>query len=94
MTRKTKVEYGTVFVNGHNLGLGRKNADGSISQGPHVVDPGESVRVTLPAHLVKAIRQYNAKDWKDGRDPSKLGALNAVAYIGEQVAALIARKDK
>jgi hypothetical protein len=48
----------------------------------------ERVTVTLriPQHLVDAIESYLTTDWSDGRDPSKIGALNAVAYIGEQVA--------
>lgn len=45
------------------------------------------LRITLQPYLVEAIAKYNATDWSDGRDPSKLGALNAVAYIGEHVAA-------
>lgn len=57
-----------------------------------------TVTIRLPKHLVKAIDDYLDTDWKDGRDPSKLGALNAVAYIGERVAAIRARskhrKDK
>jgi len=48
-----------------------------------------SLQVTLDASLVDAIRRYNRTDWHDGRDPSKLGALNAVAYIGERVAAIV-----
>ncbi len=46
--------------------------------------------IVLPDHLVSAIRDYLATDWKDGRDPSGYGALNAVCYIGERVAALYA----
>src|SRR5689334_19768307 len=47
--------------------------------------------LALPPHLVEAIEHYNGADWGDGRDPSKLGAINAVCYIGEQVAALYKR---
>ena len=50
-------------------------------------------RNTLPKFIVDAARRYNATDWSDGRDPSKLGALNAVAFIGERVAALVAGPD-
>ena len=48
--------------------------------------------ITLPRYLVRAIDAYLDTDWKDGRDPSKLGAFNAVAYIGEHVAAIRAKQ--
>jgi len=44
--------------------------------------------IILPGHLVAAIDAYLDTDWTDGRDPSKIGALNAVSYIGERVAEL------
>lgn len=52
----------------------------------------KGMRVTLPASLVAAIDDYNQTDWRDGRDPSRFGALNAVAFIGERVAALRATR--
>lgn len=48
------------------------------------------MRIDIPDYLVDAIDKYTATDWKDGRDPSKLGALNAVAYIGERLVAELA----
>ena len=48
--------------------------------------------VILPADLVDAIERYAATDWKSGRDPSNIGALNAVAYIGERLVAIVAAK--
>jgi len=50
-----------------------------------------TVTIRLPKHLVEAIDTYLDTDWSDGRDPSKIGSLNAVAYIGERVAAIRAR---
>jgi hypothetical protein len=47
------------------------------------------VKIELTPSLIDAIERYNTTPWHDGRDPSKLGALNAVAYIGEQVAGLV-----
>jgi len=50
-----------------------------------------STSITLPDDLVAAIDAYLDTDWtdgRDGRDPSKLGALNAVAYIGERIASI------
>lgn len=44
--------------------------------------------IVLPPDLRKAIEEYQATDYSDGRDPSKLGALNAVAYIGERLVAV------
>jgi hypothetical protein len=44
-----------------------------------------SCAIELPSELVAAIEKYLNTDW---RDPSKLGALNAVAFIGESVAAI------
>ncbi len=43
------------------------------------------MRIDIPDYLVDAIDKYVGTDWKDGRDPSKFGALNAVAYIGERL---------
>lgn len=52
------------------------------------------MKINIPDHLVEAIDKYVNTNWKDGRDPSKLGALNAVAYIGERlVAVLLAEKQ-
>lgn len=45
------------------------------------------MKIDIPDDLVDAIDKYVGTDWKDGRDPSKLGALNAVAYIGERLVA-------
>jgi hypothetical protein len=51
--------------------------------------PGGWTRtIELPAALVQDIENYLDADWSDGRDPSGVGVLNAVAYIGERVAAL------
>ena len=47
-----------------------------------------NIRITIPVDLASAIDNYLSTDWKDGRDPSKIGALNAVAYIGERVAGI------
>lgn len=44
--------------------------------------------VTLPEDLARAVDNYLTADWSKARDPSRMGALNAVAYIGERVAAL------
>jgi hypothetical protein len=49
-----------------------------------------TTRVTLPADLIRAIDKYLCTPWSDGRDPSKLGALNAVAFIGERLVAVVA----
>lgn len=48
-----------------------------------------SFDVRLPPDVVEAIERYVSIDWKDGRDPSKFGALNAVAHIGERVVAVV-----
>lgn len=40
------------------------------------------MKINIPDHLVDAVDKYVNTNWKDGRDPSKFGALNAVAYIG------------
>lgn len=53
------------------------------------VDDDGGLDVRLPADVVVAVNKYHATDWSDGRDPSKFGALNAVAYIGERVIALV-----
>ncbi len=50
--------------------------------------------LTIPSDLADAIERYAGTDWNDGRDPSKLGALNAVSYIGEQVVALYQQTNK
>jgi len=44
--------------------------------------------ITISSDLADAIEKYAGTDWSDGRDPSKLGALNAVSYIGERLVAL------
>lgn len=54
----------------------------------------QTVWVELDESLVKAVDAYLDTDWKDGRDPSKFGALNAIAYVGERVAAIRALKRK
>ena len=59
----------------------------------HLAKSGE-VWIALPADLVTEIERYLATGWRDGRDPSRLGALNAVAYIGESVAAIVANRSK
>jgi len=48
------------------------------------------MRITLPASLARAIEDYLDTDWDSGPDPSKLGALNSVSFIGERVAAIYA----
>jgi hypothetical protein len=45
------------------------------------------MRIDIPNYLIDAINKYVGTDWEDGRDPSKIGALNAVAYIGERLVA-------
>lgn len=45
-------------------------------------------QITLPDDLINAIDAYPTTDWSK-RDPSKIGALNAVAYIGERVASIV-----
>lgn len=53
----------------------------------------QSITITLPEYLVKAIENYSKVD--RAADPSKIGALNAVAFIGEQIVWLyIATKAK
>lgn len=54
------------------------------------------MKIDIPDYLIDAIDKYASTDWKDGRDPSKIGALNAVAYIGERLVAELsaARKAK
>ncbi len=42
----------------------------------------------IPPYLVDALEDYNAHDYNRKTDPSGLGGLNAVAYIGEQLAML------
>ncbi len=52
------------------------------------------MKIDISDDLVKVINEYVNTDWKDGRDPSKFGALNAVAYIGERlVAELLAARS-
>ncbi len=45
------------------------------------------MKIEISNELIAAINDYTARDWKSGQDPSKLGALNAVAYIGERLVA-------
>lgn len=52
------------------------------------------MKIDIPDYLVDAIDKYVNTDWKDGRDPSKLGALNAVAYIGERLVAELSAARK
>jgi len=44
--------------------------------------------ITISSDLADAIERYAGTDWNDGRDPSKLGALNAICYIGERLVAI------
>jgi hypothetical protein len=46
----------------------------------------------IDAELGAKIAAYLDTDWSDGRDPSKFGALNAVSYIGERIAAIYAAR--
>jgi hypothetical protein len=46
--------------------------------------------IDLPKQLSDAIEKYLDTNWSSTVDPSKFGALNAVAYIGECVVALYA----
>lgn len=50
---------------------------------------GAGRMIFLSADLVNAIERYARTNWKDGRDPSGIGALNAVAFIGERVAEIV-----
>lgn len=68
----------------------RQRLESSPAGTPAAVSDQPSTSIILPADLVAAIEKYNTTDWKDGRDPSKFGALNAVAYIGERTAAIVA----
>jgi hypothetical protein len=54
------------------------------------VSKRQPLRVTLPSHIVDALENYVSTSWGDGRDPSKIGALNAVCWIGEQLVAVYA----
>ena len=47
-----------------------------------------TLTLNISSDLADAIEHYANTDWSDVRDPSKLGALNAVSYIGEQIVAL------
>jgi hypothetical protein len=47
------------------------------------------VSIDLPPDVVAAIESYINTNWTDGQ-PSRLGALNAVAFIGERIAAIYA----
>lgn len=47
------------------------------------------MKIDIPNYLVEAIDKYVGTDWNDGRDPSKLGALNMSSYIGERTAAIL-----
>lgn len=47
------------------------------------------MKLDIPDELIKSIDDYLARDWKS-TDPSKFGALNAVAYIGERMVATLA----
>ncbi len=44
--------------------------------------------IDIPDDLVAEIDAYLDADWSIKRDPSKFGALNAVAHIGERMAAI------
>lgn len=83
------IEHGRLVVGDHDLGPAKFNPQtGVIEAGPHVAEP-DDVTIVLPYSLVKAIERYNQTLWSAKNDPSRLGALNAVAYIGEQVAAIL-----
>jgi hypothetical protein len=45
-----------------------------------------TLMLTISSELADAIEHYVNTDWSE--DPSKIGALNAVSYIGEQIVAL------
>jgi hypothetical protein len=55
---------------------------------PGTYTENQGLVVRLPANLVRTIDAYLDADWSEKRDPSKIGALNAIAYIGERVAAI------
>lgn len=50
----------------------------------------KTLMITLPAELVEAIEKYNETDWPIGG----IASLNAVAFIGERVAAIVAVKSR
>lgn len=82
------MEKGTLLVNGF-ASPAERDSDGVIYSGPDVTARSKRVlTLTISSDLADAIEKYTRTDWSDGRDPSKLGALNAVAYIGEQLVAL------
>ena len=61
----------------------------SIS-GPSKIEPGvDEVTITLPSNVVEAIDKYITSDWAPGLAP-----LNAVAWIGEQVVALVRKAPR
>lgn len=74
------------------LHLVRVDAVG-LRAGDELVGVEMSKRIELTDDLVEAIRRYLETDWNRG-DPSRLGALNAVAYIGEKVVVIYARALK
>lgn len=47
------------------------------------------MKIDIPDDLIETVDKYLSTDWKDGRDPSRYGALNAVAYIGERLVAVV-----
>lgn len=55
---------------------------------PDAIPEPDDQPLLIPGWLVDAIRKYKATDWAKC-DPSKIGAVNAVAYIGERVVDLV-----
>ena len=55
--------------------------------------PFRPTEIVLDADLVASIERYVDTDWK-ACDPSKIGALNAVAFIGERVVAIYQAKKR
>jgi hypothetical protein len=54
--------------------------------------PLRPTTIELDLELVRAIEHYLSTEWKTGR--GQLGALNAVAYIGERVIATYQAKKR
>jgi hypothetical protein len=54
------------------------------------------MKIDLPPDVVRAIEAYNATNWDGGSaaSPDSLAALNAVAFIGERVAAICKAKRR
>jgi len=56
-------------------------------------DDARVLTITLPSELADAIDDYLVTDWAS-RDPSKLGALNAVSYIGERLVGIYRKANE